>query len=106
MTKLLEKAKVLVQKEMDAVGFVEDSDNTEQRFLDAMCRRLVGEVEEQDEKIDVLADELLLEVVDKIMADYNHVSGVINNRYVIFHYAKDLHFETVAELYAHFNLGE
>jgi predicted house-cleaning noncanonical NTP pyrophosphatase (MazG superfamily) len=74
--------------------------------LNALCRRLAEEVEEQDEKIDVLAEELLLEVVDKIMADYNHVSGVINNRFEVFYYAKDLHFETVAELYAHFNLGE
>ena len=82
MLKLLEKAKKEIEKEMNRVGFIDDSDNCD-RFLDELARKLVekklvpdNDVKlyyEKEEEIEELSEELLDLIKDKVMADYDSI---------------------------------
>lgn len=83
LEKLLGLAKVEIEKEMDRVGYIDDSDNTD-RFLDELARNLVekelisnGDVElyyEKEAEIEELAEKLLDMIKDEIMLTYNGMS--------------------------------
>ena len=62
--RLLEKAKVEIEKEMDQKGFIDDSDNID-RFLDNLAYQLT----ENNEDID--QDELLEEIQEHMKFRYN-----------------------------------
>lgn len=72
MKKILEKAKVEIQKEMDQMGFIDDSDNCD-RFLD----NLAMELTENTEEIDM--DIVLEKIKDIIMVNYSR-KGVVSLR--------------------------
>jgi len=64
---LLEKAREEIKKEMDEVGFIDDSDNTD-RFLDNLAEQLTETEQEEDE--------LLYLIKNEIMIEYNKISSV------------------------------
>jgi len=66
---LLEKAREEIKKEMDEVGFIDDSDNTD-RFLDNLAEQLTETEQEEDELLDLIKDEIMIE--------YNKI-GFIND---------------------------
>ena len=83
--KLLEKAKKEIEKEMEAKGYIDDSDNCD-RFLDELARNLAekelvnGDLDlyyEKETEIEELAEKLLDIIKDKLMINYN--SMVISN---------------------------
>lgn len=65
---LLEKARKEIKKEMDEVGFIDDSDNID-RFLDNLVEQLAET--EQEELLDLIKNEIMIE--------YNKI-GFINDR--------------------------
>lgn len=69
---LLEKAKKEIEKEMNRVGYIDDSDLTD-RFLDNLAYELTMNNGEIDQ------DELLETIKDEIMIEYNKI-GFINER--------------------------
>lgn len=71
LEKLLETAKSEIVKEMDRVGFIDDSDNTD-RFLDGLARELVEEESgsNDDGEIEELTDELLEMIQDYMHTEY------------------------------------
>lgn len=80
--KLLEKAKKEIEKEMEAKGYIDDSDNCD-RFLDELARNLAeelvsnGDLElyyEKEAEIEELAEKLLDMIKDEIMLTYNGMS--------------------------------
>lgn len=83
--KLLEKAKKEIEKEMEAKGYIDDSDNCD-RFLDELARNLAeelvsnGDLElyyEKEAEIEELAEKLLDMIKDEAMIDYD--SMVVSN---------------------------
>ena len=72
LEKLLEKAREEIKKEMNRIGFIDDSDLTD-RFLDNLAYELTMNNEEIDQ------DELLETIKDEIMIEYNKI-GFINER--------------------------
>lgn len=66
---LLEKAREEIKKEMDEVGFIDDSDNID-RFLDNLAEQLTETEQEEDELLDLIKDEIMIE--------YNKI-GFIND---------------------------
>lgn len=83
MLKLLEKAREQIKKEMNRVGFIDDSDNCD-RFLDELARNLVEEelvlgddiklYYEKEEEIEELAEKLLDMIKDEVMINYDSMS--------------------------------
>ncbi len=71
LEKLLEKARKEIEKEMNRVGYIDDSDLTD-RFLD----NLAYELTMNNEKID--QDEVLAAIKDEIMIEYNKI-GFVND---------------------------
>ena len=59
MLKLLEKAKKEIEKEMNRVGFIDDSDNCD-RFLDNLAKELTETEQEKDELLDLIKDEIMI----------------------------------------------
>ena len=64
---LLENAREEIRKEMDEVGFIDDSDNTD-RFLDNLVEQLTETEQEEDELLDLIKNEIMIE--------YNKISSV------------------------------
>lgn len=85
---LLEKAREEIEKEMNRVGFIDDSDNCD-RFLDELSRNLAEKVlvpnddielyYEKEAEIEELSEELLEMIKDEIMIEYNKID-FINER--------------------------
>lgn len=83
LEKLLSLAKVEIEKEMDRVGYIDDSDNMD-RFLDNLAKNLVekelvpdGDIElyyEKEAEIEELVEELLKMIKDEVMIDYDSIS--------------------------------
>lgn len=65
--KLLEKAKKEIEKEMEAKGYIDDSDNCD-RFLDNLAKELTETEQEKDELLDLIKDEIMIE--------YNKISYI------------------------------
>jgi len=96
---LLEKAREEIKKEIDRIGFIDDSDNAD-RFLDNLALELAKEDEE-------LQEELLKEIKDKIMTNYNCFSTC--DEYGVYkacYYEVDKEFETWDEFNDYFGIGE
>lgn len=95
LEKLLSLAKVEIEKEMDRVGFIDDSDNTD-RFLDELAKNLVekelvpdGDLDlyyEKEAEIEELSEELLEIIKDNM----NYDSVVVSNERGDKCYYKDL----------------
>jgi hypothetical protein len=95
---LLEKAREEIRKEIDRVGYIDDSDDAN-RFLDNLVQELVKEDEE-------LQEELLREIKDKIMSRYNRFSTCENGHYAACYYEIDKEFNSWDEFNDYFGLGE
>lgn len=57
---LLEKAREEIEKEMEAKGYIDDSDNTD-RFLDRLAEQLTETEQEKEELLDLIKDEIMIE---------------------------------------------
>lgn len=83
LEKLLGLAKVEIEKEMNRLGYIDDSDNTD-RFLDELAKDLVekelvpdGDLDlyyEKEAEIEELVEELLEMIKDEVMIDYDSIS--------------------------------
>ena len=69
MIKLLEKAELKIQEEIERVGYIDDSDGVD-RYLDNLAEELAEELAKEGE-IEELKEEVLQEIKDKIMTKYN-----------------------------------
>lgn len=89
LEKLLGIAKMGIEKEMEAVGYIDDSDNCE-RFLDGLARKLVekelvpdkndlDQFYEKEGEIEELSEDLLEEIKKHIKKKYKH-EGSVNDR--------------------------
>ena len=100
LEKLLEIAREKIKEEMarDA-GFIDDSDDMPERFLDGLAKELItnelvpdkSDIElyyEKEKEIEELAEELLTMIKEEIMPDYNSYSS--NGRYCYYRDKKDL----------------
>ena len=99
LKKLLKKALQEVEVEMNRAGFIDDSDDMPERFLDGLAKKLVEtelapypyDIElyyEKEKEIEELAEELLTMIKEEIMPDYNSYSS--NGRYCYYRDKKDL----------------
>jgi len=99
LKKLLKKALQEVEVEMNRAGFIDDSDDMPERFLDGLAKKLVEtelapypyDIElyyEKEKEIEELAEELLTMIKEEIMPDYNSYSS--NGRYCYYRGKKDL----------------
>ena len=98
LKKLLKKALQEVEVEMNRAGFIDDSDNMPERFLDGLAKKLV-ETElapypyyielyyEKEKEIEELAEELLY-MTKENMSKYNSYSN--DGRYCYYKDKKDL----------------
>lgn len=88
LNRLLEVAKVEVEKEMNERNYIYDGDNTD-RFLDELAKELVkNEILKGDDDIDLyyekegeieeLSEELLEKVSDFVKEKYKHVGNASN----------------------------
>lgn len=57
---LLEKAREEIRKEMNRVGYIDDSDLTD-RFLDNLAEQLTETEQEENELLDLIKDEIMIE---------------------------------------------
>lgn len=116
LEKLLGLAKVEIEKEMNRLGYIDDSDNTD-RFLDNLARELAKEeilkgnedidfYYEKEFEIEELQEELLKEIKDKIMSKYNSFSTCENGHYEACYYEIDKEFNDWDEFNNHFGIGE
>ena len=100
LEKLLEVARGKIKEEMakDA-GFIDDSDDMPERFLDGLAKELVtnelvpdlDDIElyyKREGEIEDLSEELLTMIKEEIMPDYNSYSS--NGRYCYYRGKKDL----------------
>lgn len=80
LNKLMKKAKVEIEKEIEVVGFIDDSDNTD-RFLDQLSRSLTekeilkgnSDLEfyyEKEDEIEDVTEKLLEEIKDFMSKEY------------------------------------
>lgn len=116
LNKLLEVAKVEVEKEMKEVGFVYDGDNAE-RFLDKLAEKLVSDevlkgnddidfYYEKEGEIEELSEELLANIKEYVKDNYNHV-GEVDDRgdYAGYYHDTEKLYESVKELESDFEIG-
>lgn len=89
LERLLGLARVKIEKEIDRLGYIDDSDNNE-RYLDNLAKELAEKellqgsedldlYYEKEQDIEELSETLLEEIKDKIMKNYNH-KGSTNDR--------------------------
>lgn len=84
LEKLLSLAKVEIEKEMDRVGFIDDSDNTD-RFLDELAKNLVEKELVPDGDLDLYYEkeaeikELSEDLLEIIKDNMNYDSVVVSN---------------------------
>ena len=99
LEKLLKKALQEVEVEMNRVGFIDDSDDMPERFIDGLAKELVenelvpdkSDIElyyEKEGEIEELAEKLLDMIKEKIMSEYNSYSS--GGRYCYYKDKKDL----------------
>lgn len=92
LQKLLLQAEVKIQEEIRRTGFIDDSDNAD-RFLDRLAMELAKEkilqnnadIElyyEKETEIEQLQEQLLQEMKDKIMNQYNRFYECKNGQYI------------------------
>lgn len=117
MKKLLQKAQVKIQEEMNRLGYIDDSDYTD-RFLDNLALELAKEkilkgnddIEfyyEKEYEIEDLQVKLLKEIKDKIMSKYRCFCTCNEyGRYEACYYEVDKDFESWDEFNDYFGLGE
>lgn len=123
LEKLLGLAKVEIEKEMNRLGYIDDSDNAD-RFLDKLAKDLVEKelvkdlVEKElvpdgdldlyyEKEIEELQEELLEVIKDKIMCRYYCFSTC--DEYGVYkacYYEVDKEFNSWEEFYDYFELGE
>ena len=114
MEKILEVAKKEIEKQIEAVGFIDDSDNVD-RFIDTLAEKLASEkvlkgnddpnflFENEIEK-DNLAEKLIEEIKEKIMCEYDKIYSNEQGDFEGYYYKKDFNFVTLEEFYGYFKL--
>jgi len=112
LKKLLGLAKVEIEKEMNRLGYIDDSDNAD-RFLDELAKNLVEKELVPDGDLDLYyekeyeIEELLKEIKDKIMCKYYCFSTC--DEYGVYkacYYEVDKEFNSWEEFYDYFELGK
>lgn len=98
MKKSMEMYTELIKKELNEVGYICDSDNTD-RFIDNLIATTSGY---EGKKF----DELLELIHTYILATVKCVSTVKNGEYIAYYYTDDKDFEDVTELKEFYNLTE
>ena len=99
LEKLLKIAKEKIKKEIEDLGFIDDSVNMPERFLDGLAKELVenelvpeDDIElyyEKEEEIEELAEKLLDMIEEEIMSKYSSYCGN-DGRYCYYRNKKDL----------------
>ena len=98
MKKLMEMYKELIKEELNEVGYICDSDNTD-RFID----NLVSSKEDYKEEE---FDELLELIHTYVLATIKCVSTIRSGVYIAYYYTDDKDFKDIAELEEFYNLTE
>ena len=100
LEKLLEIAREKIKEEMARdVGFIDDSDDMPERFLDCLAKELIenelvpdkSDIElyyEKEGEVEDFSEELLYSIKEKIMSEYNSYSN--GGRYCYYKDKKDL----------------
>lgn len=113
MNRLLDKLKLEVEKEIEEIGFVDDSDNLQDRFIDEVAYKVAKEeILKGDDDIDLyyekegeiqeIAEELMERVSEVI--DYNCFSEIVNGNAKVFYYKGNKKFDSLEELKDEFNI--
>lgn len=111
--KLLNKLKLEVDKEIERAGFVDDSDNLADRFIDEEAYKIaknhmlgsnddIDFYYEHEAEIQGIAEELMERISEVI--EYNFFNEIVNGNAKIFYYEGDKKFETFKEFKKEFNL--
>ena len=112
MKKLLQRAEVKIQEEIKRTGFIDDSDNVVDRFLDSLARNLAeekilkGDIDEKEREIEELQEELLEEIKKIMSSKYKRIYTLKNGHYTAFYYEADKEFNNWNEFNDYFGIGE
>ena len=107
----LQKAEIKIKKEMNRIGFIDDSDGITNRFLDSLTRDLIEEAlrdinYEKEDEIEELQEEVLQEIKNFMKKHYKYISKLEGGNYIAFYYKADKEFKDLNEFYNHFAIGE
>ena len=117
MKNILKDAELRIKNEMEKVGFICDSDNTD-RYLDNLSKDLAKEkilkgnddidlYYKYETEIEELAETILNEIKENIMCKYKKIyRNKDNGDCELFYYNADVDFESIEEFYRYFKLGE
>lgn len=113
MNRLLDKLKLEVEKEIEELGFVDDSDNLQDRFIDEVAHKIAEDeilkgdndidlYYEKENKIQEIAEELMERASEVI--DYSCFSETANGNAKVFYYKGNKKFDNLEDLKDEFNI--